>query len=394
MAAPEILSSGIQVQTFGEAFADFVEGYQGIYGSDINLAQESPDGQRVAISATQSVDLQVFAAAIANQFDPDFATGQGLKRLAKFFGLYLNPSPRSNVELTVVASKNATLPAGYIRKDTLGQEWTILVDTAVTTGSNTVTFYSVEYGAIEALSSTITVQDTVIDGITSTTNASAATAGTDEETEAAFRLRRRRSTENAAYSVVGQLTARLLNISGVTDARVYENKSASYEAERDLQAHQIWCVVLGGTEADIIEVIAKNVTGGTPLKGGTSATYTETVYRPDGTSYNLSHTINYDRPTEVALLVRANATANVSGDTIDTDAIEAAIASGASYYINDKAYASSLYAFGYQAATNFHLYDLEIAKDAGEPAYTDEQLVPDYDEYFTIDVADVVVTEV
>jgi hypothetical protein len=48
---PEFTVDGISVQTYQEIYDELAASYRLIYGDDINLDADSPDGQRVAIEA-------------------------------------------------------------------------------------------------------------------------------------------------------------------------------------------------------------------------------------------------------------------------------------------------------------------------------------------------------
>ena len=60
MTAPRFTPDGIQVQTFQEIYDELAAGYRVIYGEDINLEPNSPDGQRVAIEAQLVLDSQSY----------------------------------------------------------------------------------------------------------------------------------------------------------------------------------------------------------------------------------------------------------------------------------------------------------------------------------------------
>lgn len=45
-------NNGLEIDTFRDLFQTLSDAYKDIYGQDIDLDQESPDGQRVAIEAT------------------------------------------------------------------------------------------------------------------------------------------------------------------------------------------------------------------------------------------------------------------------------------------------------------------------------------------------------
>ena len=111
---PEFTDDGIEIQTFEEIYDELVDGYKTIYGSDIDLDENSPDGQRVAIEAQARLDLQSFGAALYNQLDPDFAIGTALNRLIKLSGISRNPSVRSSVSVTLTTDRILTLPINFL----------------------------------------------------------------------------------------------------------------------------------------------------------------------------------------------------------------------------------------------------------------------------------------
>ena len=78
---PQITEQGIRIQSFSEVFEQLVEGYKDIYGQDISVDQEDPDGQRIGIEARLNLDLQQLAVSIYNSLDPDF--DDGLNALGK-----------------------------------------------------------------------------------------------------------------------------------------------------------------------------------------------------------------------------------------------------------------------------------------------------------------------
>ena len=123
MPGPTIDASGIQIQSFEEVFTELADGYRTIYGQDINLSQESPDGQRVAIEAKGRSDMQAFGLSVANNFDPDFARGLSLAKIAKLSAVFPRPATRSTWDLSVVTTRDLTLPVGYQISDDLGQLW-------------------------------------------------------------------------------------------------------------------------------------------------------------------------------------------------------------------------------------------------------------------------------
>lgn len=388
---PEFTVDGVSIQTFEEIFEELVDGYRAIYGNDINVDQDSPDGQRIAIEAKARLDMQTFALLLYNQFDPDFAIGVMQTRLFKYIGITPRPTTRSTAEVTVTTDRNLTLTVPYVIKDDLEQEWEIDSENSLVTGPNTVTLSAVEFGDVAADADTITTPVTIVLGVLSVTNPAAAEPGVAEETVEELRIRRNKSLENAAFSTTGSLFANLANITGVTDLILYENDTDVLDAVRSINPHTLWIVIGGGEVADIAEIVAKNKTGGTGLKGTEEATFEEDLLNPDGSTFIFTHTIKYDRPTDIQLFVELTATRKDPTQPLDLDLIKEKIAER-TYSISESALATELYSNGYQAGTNFVLTDMKISDD--DITYTDDDLPAGFDEIWTIDVADITVTEV
>ncbi len=387
MSAPEITQDGILIQTFAQLFDGLVVDYKVIYGNDITVDQESPDGQRIGIEARERLDMQGLALAIYNSLDPDLAVGTSLNRILKLSGLFLRPTARSQVDVEIDAANVLSLESGYTVRDALGQNWITTDLNNLVGGVNVVTLFAEDFGQVEADPNTVNQPVTIVLGVNSVDNPAAAVPGSDEETEPEIRIRRNASLENPATSNRGSLFARLGNIANVTGLRVYENPNA-VDTPSGIPGHGIWVVIEGGDVETIAEVMAKNKHDGTAMRGAISETFEETVTRPDGTSFIIVHTMLFDRPTDIPLIVAVDAAKRSPSDIINASAIEAAIASKI-YNINDPALASELYTEGYKAGNNFILTDLTVDDGSGP---TEGQLTNGLDERFTLDVADVTVT--
>lgn len=381
---------GLTIQTFDEIYAELAAGYQAIYGTDINLDPDSPDGQRVGIEAKARLDAQAFALALYNQLDPDLSAGEMLNKIIKLAGITRRPATRSQVDVTVTTDRDLTLPGGYAVDDDLGQTWITTSTKALTTGANTVTLVSEVFGAVEAGIGTVTTPATIVIGVLSVTNPAIATVGRDEETDAELRIRRNQSLQTPATSTVGGLFSALGNLAGVTDLVVYENDQDTLDAVRNIAPHTIWCVIEGGTVADIIEAIAKNKTGGTGIKGAVTGTYNETLYKPDGTPYTIVHTMAFDRPVDVPLYITLTVN-GTGGAVVDTDAIKNALVAY-EFSIAEGISAAELYATVYSVANNFTATLLKVSDD--DITYTDGLLSPGYVGLFSLDVANITITDI
>ncbi|MAB53542.1 baseplate J/gp47 family protein [Marinobacter sp.] len=388
---PDFTADGVRVQTFQEIYDQLAEGYRNIYGQDINLEPNSPDGQRTAIEAQERLDVQTFGLVTYQQFDPDFAFGQALERLIKLAGITRRPATRSQADVNVTTDRPVILPAGYAAEDALGQKWvTLSAVTIAGAGVTAVTLFAENFGAVEADPATITEAATFVIGVQSLTNPLAAVVGRDEETDEQLRVRRNRSLETPTSSSVGRLYTALADLTNVTDLAVYENDTDNTDA-RGIPAHSLWVVIEGGAVADIVEMMVFNKTGGKPLKGSVSGEFVETVARPGGGSFEIFHEMFFDRPNYSAVEVRLTATRKDAASPVDESLIAQEVASRL-FVVGQNIIANDLYRDVFRAGDNFIPTDLEISRDG--MTWTDERLVASPDEKFTIDAADVTVTEV
>lgn len=391
MAGPTIDANGITIQSFDEVFSELVTGYQGIYGADINLDQESPDGQRVAIEAKSRADMQAFGLLIANNFDPDFARGLFQAKIAKLSGVFPRPATRSIWDLSVTSTRIVTLPLGYQISDDLGQLWELPAPVDVPIGASPITFQATDFGSVTGLTGAIFTPVTVVLGITGFTAAVDAEPGEDEETDEEFVQKRNLSLENPAFSTTNSLAARLLNTAGVSDAYVYDNDSDVYDPINDLDAHSIWAVVEGGTIFDIMQVLLFQKTGGTGIKGTIEAVIPETLTRPDGSTFIVNQVRRFDRPVMVPIYITLTATRKNPLVPIDLALIKQKIATY-KFYIGTPLQAAELYCPAYTAGDDFILTDMEISDD--NITFVDGLLTPDPGSKFEIDVANITITEV
>jgi len=391
MTLPKFTPDGIQVQTFQEIYDELAAGYRSIYGEDINLDPDSPDGQRVAIEAQLVLDAQSFGALEYNQRDPDFALGQSLNSIIKLSGITRRPATRSQVDVEVTTDRPLTLPEDYAVEDDLGQAWTTLNAIDIIAGETTVTLFAETFGAVEADPATVINPVTVVIGVLSVTNALSAVVGIDEETDQELRVRRNRSLETPQSSSTGRLFTALANLPSVTDVAVYENDTDVTDAD-GIPAHSLWVVVEGCAVSGIVETMTKNKTGGKGMVGAVTGTFNESVLRPDGSTFVIVHDMTFDRPSLVPVWVRLTATRKDAADPVDDALIAQEIAKRV-FVIGENLLANDLYRLVFNAGDNFIPTVLEVSIDEGS-SWTDGSVLTAPNEKFTLDAADVTVTEI
>ena len=387
----EINQNGFKADSFIEILTRLSTQLKDIYGQDINLDQDTPDGQLLGINTTVISDLQDLGLYIYNSMDPDFAEGVNLDRLLKLLARTRLPATKSTVDINLTLGSDAIIPITYTVSDSNGQNWQIASEQTLTAGTHLVTFESVDYGMITAESNTITQQVTIMTEIDSLTNPADAISGRDEESDQELRERRNKILEVNAYSTTGSILGKILTLDNVADCIIYENKTSVFDTQKDLNSHSYWIIVKGGELDQITETIVKDKTGGTGLKGAIEGTYIENFTTQSGKNRTIIHTANFDRPVEKEIYLKFNVKRRVPAQSIDIDNIKNTLANRI-FQIAENVTVTELYATIYSAASNFIATDLQVSRN--NITFVDNLLIAGYDEEFKIIQANIKITEI
>lgn len=394
MAQNYIGINGLVTQSLEEIIEDITAKFKQIYGEDINIEQNSPDGQLINIWAQEKKDLLDLITQYYNNLDPDRVIGIPQQILYKLNGLTINAYTYSYVYVNVTTTAPVTLQGldenienadgtGYTIRDTNGNRW-ILTATAnlETTATHLLNFRAADLGSITALPNTINVMETVLAGIAGVNNpVGNYITGNTGETSAQFRRRRNQAMAVPSQGFDESTQSQMLNLSTVIQCKVYDNRSD--EVVNGIPAHGIWVIVQGGTPEEIGRVIYNNLPPGIPMKG------TQTVQVPKVNGDILI--VKYDIASPTPLYVKATIK-NFSGTSLDTDYIKQQIALIV-YEIQERAESSDINSVIKEAIGGSGTpYDIEISTD-GENWV--EYATPDgLDQYFVISSDNIALTVV
>ena len=317
--------NGLQVITQNELVDNLTQSFQEIYGEDINVDSNSPDGQVINIFAQSLEDFYELLSQVYASFDPDQAIGNVLDQRCAINGIQRKGGTYTYVTIDVEADRAVTLEGidqvapeqAYTVSDSEGNLFVLSATSSINVGTSALVFRALNVGSVEVLPNTITTPVTIILGVISVNNPSGAIEkGLNEETDAELRERRKQSLTIANQGYTDGLLASLLNIEGVTNANVYQNRTSTTDAD-GIPAHSIWVVVRGGTDQEIGDVMDYKVAGGVGMKGSTSVN----VLQADG---NYA-TYYFDRPTGELLYASIELTP-LNGQVIDYSALKESIA--------------------------------------------------------------------
>lgn len=306
MGSNYIDKDGLHTQSLTEIRDELVSAYQNIYGDDISVASDTPDGQRINIEAQAKADLLDYSKQVYNSFDVDTVIGDAQDRLYKINNVYRQNADYTFVEVNVTIDRAVNLQgldtnilsangAGYTVADDIGTNFILANSVSLSNaGTYTLEFRAEKIGAVDVSPNTITTMVTVIAGVTGVNNPTKQyITGNTQETDAQFRIRRNRSTAISAQGFYDALEGQFYSIPNVKSAIVYENTPDDKQIPHSALDSAIWCIVEGGLDTDIAKVIYANRTLGCAMVGNTTATIT----RVDGTPF----TVKFDRPQAQSL---------------------------------------------------------------------------------------------
>lgn len=319
--------NGLVTQSLEEIRADLVSKFQNIYGNNINIEQNSPDGQFINLLAQEKKDTLDLFTQFYNNLDPDRVIGIPQQILYKLNGLTINAYTYSYVYVNVTTTQPVNLQGldeniesadatGYTVRDTNGNRWILATSTNLEVGEFLLSFRAAELGSVTALPNTINIMETVLLGVSGVNNpANNYITGNQGETSAQFRQRRNQAMAVAAQGFDDAIESQMLNLENVTQCKVYDNRID--EIENEIPPHTVWVIVEGGTPEEIGRIIYNNLPPGIPMKGTQSVSISKTNGQ--------IQVINYDLPTAVPLYVRATIK-NFANTNIDINYIKQQLA--------------------------------------------------------------------
>jgi uncharacterized phage protein gp47/JayE len=279
-------STGLRLETLTEIFDGLVASFQAIYGADINVEANSPDGQMIGIFAQAKIDMLDCISQVYNSFSPSSATGNVLAQRCLINGVVKNGATytRTNV---VVTTDGAVELLGldtdesnpFTVSDEAGNNYFLEGTVTTANGTNTLAFRAENAGAVETTINTITTIVTVTLGVISCNNPNSAIyTGLDEESDPALRARREAAVSAPSQGYLTGMAGAIANLEEVLDVRVYENFTDT-EDGYTIPPRSIWAIVdcPDTTEAKeaVAEIIYQKRSLGCGMKGSESVTITE-----------------------------------------------------------------------------------------------------------------------
>ena len=329
----QITSNGIAIDDLSTIQNRLVSAFKSIYGDDVNLDSDTPDGQLLGLFSQELANVHQAVSFIVQMLDPYQATGQWLEQRAMYAGLTRITASYSYIdEVIITGTPKTTIPINSIFIDRSRNKWIATEEVTLNPiGSAKTKFRSLELGnyVINALEEF--TPSTIIVGIGRVTSNSNSYGGVDEETDEQLLNRFMQSHSINNFDDRQGIQSALLNIIGVTKCIVYENFTSNTD-EKGVPPHSLNAVILGGSDEKIAEVITKKKIGGCGLCGRI-----EKKYLHNG----LSRTVFFDRPKKINVNVSMIIGRYKSFDDINTEQIRRNL-KNLNFNIGENVYASRI----------------------------------------------------
>lgn len=390
---PNILdANGLQVKTRAELIAEKTLSYQTIYGPDIILTSDSPDGQKMLEEVQSILDIQDLLVQVYNSMDPDNALGVVLDQRLAFNGVQRQAGTFTITDITVDNTESVNLYGldqeiqdVFTVQDNVGNKWKLVAtQLGLVAGSHVLSFRAALPGAQISVPNTITVPVTIVLGVSAINNPTTyTTLGINEESDAKAKIRRQRSVSISSQGFLAGLLAALENISGVSGAFVYENNTDATDADL-IPEHSIWVIVGGSAEnSDIARAIYLKRNAGAGMKGAVTFTITQL----DGSPF----VVRWDVVTSQDLFIQFDAKSINGIDPIDDvgikDYLVANLLPGVYARVDINHLATLVQTFD----PNCLVTNAGFADNGGGP-FTDTLLPDGKNKQFTLDAANIDIT--
>ncbi|MDF7681176.1 baseplate J/gp47 family protein [Enterobacteriaceae bacterium ESL0689] len=190
-----ITDTGIIIDQLADVHQRLIEGFRRIYGDDINLDSDTPDGQMIGLFSQEIANVNQAIAMIVQMLDPYKATGTWLEQRSMYAGVVRRGADYSYIHDVVFTGRpNIPIPAGAVLVDSNRVKWLTLTAISLNTnGSARAGIRSVELGGYSLSSGSELTMETVTVGVEKVTTTSAAIPGAFEETDGNLLIRFMRS---------------------------------------------------------------------------------------------------------------------------------------------------------------------------------------------------------
>lgn len=314
-------NAGIVVADTADIKENVQQEYKDALGQNLSLEDSTPQGRLIDAETDARTAVVENNALVANLFNFNMAYGLALDAMGANFGLFREGATSSRVAATITGVAGTVIPANSQVSTANGIIF--YAENSITIPeSNTVTavFLSLEKGAIACPAGALTK---IIDGTfgwETVTNISAATLGTERESDASFKQKFYDSGLFTGKSLLGDYQSSINKVANVNSSFVYDNYSneiITYDTV-EIQPHSLYACVDGGNNEDVAFALFSVKSTGCNYTGNTTVQITDPI---SGALY----TVRFDRPEEVQIYYQITVAKGTAASANLEEAIKQAV---------------------------------------------------------------------
>ncbi|MFJ3048521.1 baseplate J/gp47 family protein, partial [Herbaspirillum chlorophenolicum] len=248
------------------------------FGGNLNPALETPQGQLNSSETAVIGDKNNEVLFLANQFDPNTASGRWQDGLAAIYFIDRNPALPTVVTATCLGLSGTFLPVGAQAKAADGNIYVCTQAGVIPAGGSVdLQFACAVTGPIVCPANSLNQIYQSIPGWDSINNAADGTVGANVESRADFESRRKQSVAINGVNSVQSIYARVFNVANVLDAYVVDNPlgTSAVVGGVTLVKNSLYVAATGGAVADIAKAIWGKKSLGCNYNGNTTYSVTD-----------------------------------------------------------------------------------------------------------------------
>jgi len=310
-----INSTGVIIPDTSDTLEQVQNDFIAVLGENLSLNPSTPQGVMIS-SITNLIDfIYNNNALVANQINPFLSQGFFLRSLGSLTQTPYIGATYTTAILSLQGMPNSIVPEGILVSNQTGDIFKSLYQVTLDdSGNGSTTIQALDIGAITSPAGTITniIEGAV--GLETVTNAADALAGSDTESDYAYRQRRIDQIASNAYYNINAFASNLFLVSGVVGVQTLKNDTdeSVIEANVLLLPHSVYACVDGGSDIDVatVALIAKG--DGVNMNNGGGINKSIQITDPYSA---VPYTVLFDRPNPIDILVKVYVTDN--GASVD-----------------------------------------------------------------------------
>lgn len=361
---------------------------EGTFGSDYTIKKEGVVDNILATTSNAMVSLEDKFAYALKQLNPYTAEGQYQDDLYALVGLTRNYATQTVVTRTIEGTVGTEIGVNELVFKT-AQDDQFYLNTAVTigeTGKVEGSFTAYELGAIECDEASNLTIVSAPEGIAGVyySEGNLTTIGDDYEDDSEFRLRWIATNSVKGGNTEGGMYAALLPLANNSTKNLVITQNRTNSTVDNIPAHSMHIVIKSAESNDTIaNTIFDNLMDGVGLYGNTSVTVTDI----SGTD----EVVKFSRAVEVPIYFNVEVVLKDGYILAQVrDSIKQAIVDNFDYAMGERIIANDFYQYINDITGVDYVTTLEVSLDN---IIYNQTVAVDYNEFGTVEVADITVAE-